>query len=85
MIRTPSSAAIQTIHATQAGGGFYNDGGTLTLTNCLVSGNRASSGEAGIRSFRNGTLTMTDCTVSGNVTLLRGPAAPGAAVAAGQA
>jgi predicted outer membrane repeat protein len=45
-----------------SGGGIFN-GGTLTLTNCTLSGNSAIVGGAII----NGrTLTLTGCTVSGN-------------------
>jgi predicted outer membrane repeat protein len=44
------------------GGGIYN-GGTLTLTNCTLSGNRAPGG-CGISN--DGTLTLNQCTLSGN-------------------
>ncbi|MBR6481229.1 MAG: hypothetical protein IKT12_05950 [Thermoguttaceae bacterium] len=49
--------------AGEYGGGFYNDVGTLSLTNCIVSGNSAYGGV-----FYNdsGTLTLTNCTISGN-------------------
>ena len=49
------------------GGGIYNNG-TLTLTNCTVSGNTAVGGEGrgGGGVYNNGTLTLTNCTVSGN-------------------
>ncbi len=46
------------------GGGIYNDGGTLTLTNSTVSGNTASYGGGGICNY--GTATLTNSTVSGN-------------------
>jgi hypothetical protein len=46
------------------GGGIFNRG-TLTLTDCTVSGNTATGGHGG--GIENvGTLTLTDCTVSGN-------------------
>ena len=46
--------------------GIYNQYGTLTLTNCTISGNTIDSGGgAGIENYE-GTLTMTNCTVSGN-------------------
>ena len=54
-----------------SGGGLYNDGATLTLTNCAVSGNTAtiysyiSGGGGGVFSA-GGTTTLSDCTVSGN-------------------
>jgi hypothetical protein len=51
------------------GGGVYNDGGNLTLSNCRVSGNSASNAASsfggGLFSF-DGTTTLTNCTVSGN-------------------
>jgi hypothetical protein len=47
------------------GGGLYENGGTLTLTDCTVSGNSASIFGGGL-SDNYGTLTLTDCTVSGN-------------------
>src|SRR6516165_7107104 len=51
------------------GGGLYNDGGNITLTNCTVSGNSAttpaSSLGGGLFSLY-GTTTLTNCTVSGN-------------------
>jgi len=53
-----------------SGGGIFNEniGGTITLTNCIVSGNSASDG-GGIsnsNSNSNGAITLTNCTVSGN-------------------
>jgi parallel beta-helix repeat protein len=49
------------------GGGLY-DLGSLTLTNCTVSGNSASNRGGGLYSpsGASGTTTLTDCTVSGN-------------------
>src|SRR5215213_7214930 len=60
------------------GGGIYNENGTMTMTNCVVSGNRsgdAGTGEtgqfghggdgAGIFS-QGGTGTLTDVTITGN-------------------
>ena len=50
------------------GGGIYNDSATLTVTNCMLSGNSAYSG-GGIRNeSANGgaTLTVTNSTISGN-------------------
>jgi hypothetical protein len=48
----------------QRGGGIYIDSGTLTLTNCTVSGNSAADWGGGIFSF--GTVILTNCTVSNN-------------------
>ena len=51
-------------HSATDGGGLYNDGGTLTLTDCTVSGDSAYDG-GGLVNV-NGTLTLTNCTVSGD-------------------
>ncbi|GBC84338.1 hypothetical protein HRbin11_00763 [bacterium HR11] len=48
-----------------SGGGILN-AGTLTMTNCTVSGNIAGGAGGGISN--SGTLTMTNCTVSENGT-----------------
>jgi predicted outer membrane repeat protein len=57
------------------GGGMFNKG-TLTLTNCTVSNNSASTMQSGINTLggfggglltlNTGTTTLTNCTVSGN-------------------
>jgi predicted outer membrane repeat protein len=52
------------IYSTEGGG--IDNGGTLTLTNCTVSGNAASNAGGGILNFTSGTLTLIDCTVSDN-------------------
>jgi hypothetical protein len=47
------------------GGGLLNLGATnLTLTNCTVSGNTASTNGGGLANY--GVATLIDCTVSGN-------------------
>jgi len=50
-------------------GGIHNNGGTLTMTNCTISGNTASVGIINVAGgiYNNGTLEMTSCTVSGNI------------------
>jgi predicted outer membrane repeat protein len=56
--------------AANGGGGIVNVG-TLTLTNCAVSGNQTTLGsgtEVGGGIINGGTLTLTNCTVSGNAT-----------------
>jgi hypothetical protein len=56
------------------GGGIFNSG-TLTLTNCTVSGNNAGSGYFPFQGggiFNSGTLTLTNCTVSGNSSIYGG-------------
>ncbi|MBQ7732693.1 MAG: hypothetical protein IJT58_01580 [Synergistaceae bacterium] len=46
-----------------AGGGVHHGSGTLTITNCIITGNTAKFG-GGV--FNYDTMTMTNCTVSGN-------------------
>ncbi len=48
-----------------SGGGIYNFGGTVTVTDSTISGNTAASG-GGIVNDYYGTLTVTDSTISGN-------------------
>ena len=54
------------------GGGLYNNGGSLTLTDCTVSGNSAmgptveGEGNGGGLDNNGGMLSLIDCTVSGN-------------------
>jgi hypothetical protein len=48
------------------GGGVLNSGGTLTLTNCIVSGNTALKEGGGLATTNGGTTTFSNCTVSGN-------------------
>ena len=48
------------------GGGLCNLGGSMTLTDCTVSGNAADNGDGGGIGNFAGTVTLTDCTVSGN-------------------
>jgi hypothetical protein len=48
------------------GGGLYNAGGTVTLTDCTVSGNSGGLFDGGGMFNNSGTATLTDCTVSGN-------------------
>ena len=42
-----------------------NINGTVTLTDCTVSGNSAGIGGGGLYNH-GGTTTLTDCTISGN-------------------
>jgi hypothetical protein len=48
-----------------SGGGIRDNGGTLTLADCTVSGNSAAGQGGGLQEY-GGTLSLTDCTVSGN-------------------
>ena len=50
------------------GGGLYNYGGTVMLTDCAVSGNSASGNGGGLYTCGYGTTSLTDCTISGNFT-----------------
>jgi CSLREA domain-containing protein len=47
------------------GGGISKGAGSLTLTDCVVSGNKATGAGGGIYQ-PTGTLTLTNCIVSGN-------------------
>ncbi len=47
------------------GGGIYNNGGTLTVTNSILSGN-STTGIGGGISNNSGTVTVTGSTLSGN-------------------
>jgi CSLREA domain-containing protein len=51
-----------------AGGGILNDGGTLLIDNCVISGNSAAGSGGGVNNGANhgGTLTINNSTVSGN-------------------
>ena len=64
-----NSFTITNGYTTNYGGGIYN-GGTLTLTNCILSGNSAPSGDGydglGGGIYNAGTLTLNQCTLSGN-------------------
>jgi hypothetical protein len=54
------------------GGGIYNNGGTLTVTDSIFSGNTARTpltGGSGGAIYNAGTLTVTDSTFSGNTTI----------------
>jgi hypothetical protein len=46
------------------GGGIYSVGGTLTISNSTVNGNRANLGGGGV--FNGGTSEITNSTISGN-------------------
>jgi hypothetical protein len=48
-----------------SGGGIANDG-TLTVSNCTISGNTVTSGQSGGGVYNAGTLTLNNSTISGN-------------------
>ena len=52
------------------GAAIYNRMSTVTLTNCLMSGNAASSGAAGYNS--DSTVTFANCTMVGNTSQVNG-------------
>ena len=66
-----NSLTITDGYSTNSGGGIYNNG-TLTLTNCTLSGNSGfnytpyGGGGGGIYNYQ-GTLTLNQCTLSGNI------------------
>ncbi len=64
---TVSDVTVQNGSSASAtdGGGIFNAGGTLVLTNCTLSGN-SSGGIFGGGIFNGGTLVLTNCTLSGN-------------------
>jgi parallel beta-helix repeat protein len=51
------------------GGGVYNQGGTVTMTDCWVSQNTADDSGGGIANAAGGTLTLNHCTVFQNSAL----------------
>jgi len=59
-----SGMTIRNGNTTGNGGGIYNDGGDLTITNCTISDNTADDGGGLYYDFGN--VTMTDCIVSDN-------------------
>ncbi len=75
-----TGTAITSNHATVgAGGGLWNEGGTVTMTSCAVTGNTAASHAGGILNTADwfldqngqpthfdGTLDLSLCTVSNN-------------------
>jgi len=62
-----SNSVISGNSASYGGGVCSRDYATLTMTNCVVSGNLGSTDDVGgVRNSSNATLTMTNCTISGN-------------------
>ena len=52
------------------GGGVYNQGGTVTMTDCWVSQNTADTFGGGIANSAGGTLTVNHCTIFQNTVLV---------------
>jgi hypothetical protein len=65
-----NSLTITNGFSSSIGGGIYN-AGTLTLTNCTLSGNSATNGGAIYNTFY-ATLALNQCTLSGNSALYGG-------------
>src|SRR5262245_21677271 len=65
---TASIAEMTITNGFAGNGGGLSNSGSLTMTNCIVSGNRDSdfAGRGG-GLYNSGSLTLTNCTVSGNV------------------
>ena len=57
------SAAVSGLTISNGRAGIFNNGGTVTVTNCILSGNGT-----GIFNNPGGTVTVTNCTLSGNQT-----------------
>jgi len=61
---------------TDYGGGIYNDRATITLYNCVLSGNESMFGGGGIFNHAslggNATLSVNSCTFSSNLSILGG-------------
>ena len=62
-----SGVTVSNGYGDPSGGGIYNRG-TLTVTNCTISANKAgsSSNVSGGGIYNDGTLTVTNCTISAN-------------------
>lgn len=62
---------ISSIPDSDLGGGIYshfkgNGNATITLTNCIISGNTAGGGGGVYNSNYKGNATLTNCTITGN-------------------
>ena len=55
-----------TAAAAGGGGGIFNKGGTLALTNCIISRNRSAKRGGGIYNNLGSSTTLTDCTIEQN-------------------
>ncbi len=53
-------------HALRGNGGGINSAGTLTLTDCIISGNGSPGGNGGGLFNDGGTMSVTRCTISNN-------------------
>ena len=65
-LRVTGGNGVSTV-TTGRGGGVYNSGGRLILTNVVVTGNSAANG-GGLSNAGTATLTLINCTVSNNTT-----------------
>ena len=62
---TAEISGLTSTHGVSDGGGIYNSG-TLTITDCIISGNGNADAWEGGGIFNEGTLTIIGCTISGN-------------------
>lgn len=63
-LRVTGGNGVSTV-TTGRGGGVYNSGGTLTLTNLIISGNTAANG-GGANNAGTATLNIINCILSNN-------------------
>jgi hypothetical protein len=63
---TITNGAVSGSFPGNVGGGIWNDRSTLTLSNCIVTGNSGGNGPAGAIFNDHGNLTLSHCTLSSN-------------------
>ncbi len=74
VVATVSGVTISGGNTSYNGGGVFNVGSKLTLTNCTISGNTAAESGGGLADapdssvpgFRYGSATLNNCTISNN-------------------
>jgi hypothetical protein len=63
---TVSISGLTISNGNSAEGGGISNNGTLTVSNCTISGNHASLVGGGLTNSNGRTVTLTNCTLSGN-------------------
>jgi Bacterial Ig-like domain (group 3)/MBG domain (YGX type)/Domain of unknown function (DUF4214)/Right handed beta helix region len=63
---TAAISGLTITHGSSVNGGGVSNDGTLTLTNCTISGNFAAQSGGGLYDGANAAVTLTNCTISGN-------------------